>query len=131
MKKALVLIMILLVAICVVACGSETPAETTENTTAGITTTGTTEGTTPETTKTDFTSAILYDTVPVVVTTAPTGEKLETEDYTAVLNGDEWTKSEVDTSKFDIFGTGVSAISQISTGYNGYTKNYTDRKSVV
>ena len=122
MKKALVLIMILLVAICIVACGTTTPAETTgADTTAPAVTTGTPDGTTPTTT----TKTVVTNSDPAVVTTVPAGEKLETEDYTAILNGDEWVKSEVDTSKFDIFGTGVSAVTKINSTYGGYKKNYT------
>ena len=123
MKKAFVLIMILLVALCVVACGSTTPAETTSDTTAVITP-GSTEGNTPNTT-TPTTTVIVPDSEPAVVTTAPAGEKLVTDDYTAVLNGAEWVKDDVDTSKFDIFGTGVSAVTQINSNYGGYKKNYT------
>jgi len=121
MKKALVLIMILLVALCVVACGSDTPAETTGANTTAVTTPAQTEGTTPTTTTKTTTTT---PDAPVV-TTPPAGEKLETEDYTAILNGEEWVKSEVDTSKFDIFGTGMSAVTQITKDYGGYTKNYT------
>ena len=121
MKKALVLIMILLVAICVVACGSSKPAETTAAVTTVATTPAQTEGTVPATT-----TQTTVDTPDApVVTTAPAGEKVETEDYTAILNDEEWVKSEVDTSKFDIFGTGATAVSQINSKYNGYKKTYT------
>jgi len=119
--------MILLVALFVVACGSEKPAETTGANTTVITTPGATVGTTPTTNPTTpaISSVILTDTAPAVVTTAPAGEKLVTEDYTAILNGEEWVKSEVDTSKYDIFGTGISAVTEISKNYGGYKKNYT------
>ena len=123
MKKALVLIMILVVALFVVACGSETPAETTGADTTVITTPGSTEGTTPTTTKTNISTGA-PESNPAVVTTAPKGEQLVTDEYTAILNGEEWVKSEVDTSKFDIFGTGISAVTEISKNYGGYKKNY-------
>ena len=126
MKKALVLIMILLVAICIVACGTTTPAETTgADTTAPAVTTGTTDGTTPTTTNTAVTSVILTDSKPAVVTTAPAGEKVETVDYTAVLNGEKWTTSEADKHNFDIFGTGVDAVTKVNSKFGGYKKNYT------
>ena len=122
MKKAFVLIMILLVAICVVACGTSTPAETTgsDTTAPAVTTPGATEGTTPTTT-----TVILTDSKPAVVTTAPAGEIVETQDYTAVLNGEKWTTDDDSAPKFDIIGTGVDAVSKINSKFGGYKKNYT------
>ena len=124
MKKALVLIMILLVAICVVACGSSTPAETTTVDTTAAITPGSTEDITPTTT-TVTTTTIIPDSNPAVVTTAPAGEKVETVDYTAVLNSEKWTTSEADGIKFDIFGTGVDAVTKVNSKFGGYKKNYT------
>ena len=122
MKKAFVLIMILLVAICVVACGTSTPAETTgsDTTAPAVTTPGATEGTTPTTT-----TVILTDSKPAVVTTAPAGEIVETQDYTAVLNGEKWATDDDSAPKFDIIGTGVDAVSKINSKFGGYKKNYT------
>jgi len=113
--------MILLVALCVVACGSETPVATTgaDTTDPAVTTPTQAEGTTPTTTTKTTTT-----TPEPVVTTAPAGEKLETENYTAILNGAEWVKDDVDVSKFQIFGTGVSAVNQINAKFGGYRKNY-------
>ena len=136
MKKALLLIMILLVALCVVACGgSDNTTSTTAASTSGnaVTTTaadGTTNNTVVTTDGTVTTTAGVVSTAistpegTPTVTTAPAGELLETEDYTAVLNGNEWVKSEVDTSKYDMFGTGASLINQIGSTYNGYKKTY-------
>ena len=134
MKKAFLLLMILLVAICVVACGSETPAETTGVDTTSVVTESTTapdvtDGTN-DTIGTTQNNTVVTTTVPTtttaVVTTLPiTGEKLETADYTAILNGQEWVKTDLDTSKFDIFGTGVDAVTQVNTKFGGYKKNYT------
>ena len=149
MKKALVLIMILLVAICVVACGSDTPAETTgaDTTAPAVTTTkGADEGTLPTTTKgadknttpattpvttpagtTVVTTTVATNSAPTVVTTKPTtveGGKLETDDYVAILNGAEWTKSEADAPKYDLFGTGYSLVTQVVSQYPGYNKTY-------
>ena len=114
--------MILLVAICVVACGTSTPAETTgsDTTAPAVTTPGATEGTTPTTT-----TVILTDSKPAVVTTAPAGEIVETQDYTAVLNGEKWATDDDSAPKFDIIGTGVDAVSKINSKFGGYKKNYT------
>ena len=125
MKKALLLIMILLVALCVVACGSEKSAEstaqdTTASNTSVTTTPAVTEGTTPTTTKTNTDTPAAP-----VVTTAPKGEKVETENYTAILNGEEWVTPDADTSKYTVIGTGISAVTQINTKFGGYKKTYT------
>ena len=123
MKKTLVLLLLLLVAVFVVACGSDVPAKTTTRDTTevpAVTTPMQTEGTIPTTTTK---STVTTPDAPVV-TTAPKGEKLVAEDYTVVLNGKEWVKPEIDTSKFNVIGTGMSAVTQINTKYGGYNKNY-------
>ena len=124
MKKVLLTLSILLVLVLALAsCGGETPKATTSS---GDTTGGVTEGTVATTAPITTTAPTNDVTSPTVTTAAePEGEKIVTEDYTAVLNEFEWnTSGDVDYSKFTYSGTGVKVVTKITTEFGGYKKTY-------
>ena len=103
MKKiCLVLLLALLICLCV-ACNEPavTIGDPSDSTSVG--TTSSDNGTTPE---------------------LPEGEKVVHENYTAVLNDADWVASEVDTSSFDLFGTGSSIYSSGNIKYQSYKRSY-------
>ena len=102
MKKIICLLLLIAMLLpTAVGCGTES------TTTTATTTTGTTpetSGTTPAVTTPNTTGVTTPETPEVML---PEGERLVKDSYTAVLNDEVWTGGSVDTSAYDMSGTGV------------------------
>lgn len=119
MKKLWILLMFLVLAVSLIACGDKTETTTSadETTTADVVTTTATETTVPP-------------------TTPPTTDALEeTDDYTAVLNGEVWDQGNaVDTDEFVLCGSGSDVATKIALQYKNrkyYLKNDDGSKTEI
>ncbi|MBQ7364897.1 MAG: discoidin domain-containing protein [Clostridia bacterium] len=109
MKKLLLIVMLLVLAIAMVACATPetTTQDGTDSTTAPTTTVGGGETTTTQE-KTE--------------TTEPEGKLEKTENYTAVLNEEQWvSKGDIDTTKFQYFGSATDVTAKIGMEYKNRT----------
>jgi len=124
MKKFLCLLVLIAMLLPTVAgCGSSTPTTTTAETTTG-TTPETTTGTTPETPTVTTPGTTAESTPKAPEVELPEGERLVKNYYTAVLNDEVWTDTGVDSSKYDMSGTGVDIYQKMNTEYKDYARTY-------
>ena len=113
MKKLLLIVMLLVLAIAMVACAdSTTTTDGTKTTTAPTTTAG----------KTTTDNGATTTQNPPTTTADPSVKTEKTENYTAVLNEAKWEGTgDIDTSKFEYFGSGTDVVSKIGLKYKNRT----------
>lgn len=117
MKKILcLLILVAMLLPTVVGCGSS--SVTTADTTG--TSPNTTVATTPNTTPESATVTTPKEPEPAL----PEGELVVKPNYTAVLNDEVWTGGSVDTSAYDMSGTGTDIYQYVNTNYKEYKRTY-------